>query len=49
LLVVACALLCIPRLVLEDWASISELVRFTVGGAYTLAWLILLWRIVTEP
>jgi hypothetical protein len=42
LLVIACGLLCIPRLVLEGWADGSALVRVTVGAAYSVAWLILL-------
>jgi alpha-1,2-mannosyltransferase len=47
-IVAACALLCIPRLLLQDLADASLVMRITVGGAYSVAWLILLWRIVTE-
>jgi hypothetical protein len=42
-LAVACALLCIPRLVLEGWAAASPALAVTVGAAYSVAWLILLW------
>jgi hypothetical protein len=42
LVLIACVLLCIPRLVLEGWAAAAPLVAVSLGAAYTLAWLILL-------
>jgi alpha-1,2-mannosyltransferase len=41
-LILAAALLCIPRLVLHDESNASALVRYSLGAAYSLAWLILL-------
>jgi len=41
-LILAAALLCIPRLVLQDESNASSLVRYSLGAAYSLAWLILL-------
>jgi hypothetical protein len=35
------ALLCIPRLLLQEWADGSPLLRVTVGSAYTVAWMLL--------
>jgi hypothetical protein len=37
-------LLCIPRLVLEDWASVSPLLRMSVGSAYLIAWGLVLYQ-----
>lgn len=40
-LALAAALLCIPRLPLQEWADASIIVRLTLGSAYTVAWLLL--------
>jgi len=40
-LVVAAGLLCIPRLVLQQWADAEPTVRMTIGAAYTVGWLLL--------
>jgi hypothetical protein len=40
---IACALLCVPRLVLQEWANTSAVLRPTVGAAYSVGWLILLF------
>src|SRR5262249_61702414 len=47
-LILAAALLCIPRLVLQDESDASPLIRYTLGAAYTIAWLILLGSSVTS-
>jgi hypothetical protein len=48
LLLIACGLLCIPRLVLEGWADASPLVRVSLGAAYSVAWLLLLGYCVLD-
>jgi hypothetical protein len=40
-IVIAAALLCIPRLLLQEWADAAPLLRLTIGSAYTVAWLLL--------
>jgi alpha-1,2-mannosyltransferase len=41
-LIVACVLLCLPRLVLQAWADDSVWLAVSFGAAYTVAWSILL-------
>ena len=41
-LLVACCLLCLPRLVLQGWADESVWLSLSLGAAYSVAWLILL-------
>ena len=41
-------LLCIPRLPLQEWSDASTLVRATLGSAYTVAWLLLVFAIARD-
>jgi hypothetical protein len=42
ILLLTAALLCIPRLLLQQWSDTSALAALTLGSAYTVAWVLIL-------